>query len=298
MSWGNNKNNKQKMSDTYNYNSGSPGFGMGGFFGGNGFGGCNNWMDLIALIVVGGLFGFGGFGGGFGGFGGARGGQLGADAYAATTASLIGQQNTADRVAAIGADTRQILGQTGGIIEAVNTVGNRTQDGFARVDTNMCQLGNSIAMQAVNNHNNLTSQLTDIRFDAQKCCCETQNLLNSKFCELGYRMQADKCDLQRAIAYEGETTRSMLKDIQTQALQEKLAKAEAQLSQNNQTAAIVAAIQANCSPCAPKCGCNPYGNSYGYGAGKCGDLLCSVQNAFADEIAQRIINPTTAATAA
>ena len=295
MSWGNNKHNNKQMSDTYNYNSGSPFGGLGGLFGG-GFGGCNNWMDLIALIVVGGLFGFGGFGG----FGGRAGGQLGADAYAATTAAMISQQTTADRVAAIGADVRQVLGQTGGIIEAVNTVGNRTQDGFARVDTNMCQLGNNIAMQAVNNHNNLTSQLTDIRFDAQKCCCETQNLLNSKFCELGYRMQADKCDLQRAIAYEGETTRSMIKDIQTQQLQERLAKAEAQLSQNAQTAAIVSAVQANCSPCAPKCGCG-CGNGYAYGfnpAGKCGDLLCSVQNAFADEIAQRIINPTTAATAA
>lgn len=295
MSWGNNKHNNKQMSDTYNYNSGSPFGGMGGLFGGCGLGGCNNWMDLIALIVVGGLFGFGGFGGGFGGFGGRAGGQLGADAYAATTAAMISQQTTADRVAAIGADVRQVLGQTGGIIEAVNTVGNRTQDGFARVDTNMCQLGNNIAMQAVNNHNNLTSQLTDIRFDAQKCCCETQNLLNSKFCELGYRMQADKCDLQRAIAYEGETTRSMIKDIQTQRLQERLAKAEAQLSQNNQTASIVAAIQANC---APKCGCNAYPYGFNPCANKCGDLLCSVQNAFADEIAQRIINPTTTATAA
>lgn len=288
------------MSDTYNYNSGSPFGGLSGLFGGccgNGSG-FNNLSDIIALVIVASIFGFGGYGGGLGWGGRGMGGQLGADAVAATTSAMISQQTTADRVAAIGADVRQVLGQTGGIIEAVNTVGNRTQDGFARVDTNLCQLGNNIAMQAVNNHNNLTSQLTDIRFDAQKCCCETQNLLNSKFCELGYRMQADKCDLQRAIAYEGETTRSMIKDIQTQQLQERLAKAEAQLSQSAQTASIIGAIQANCT--APRV-CNPCGNGYAYSP--CNPCGCNgaIQRAVDTAIGERIgeiLFPTTTAAAA
>jgi hypothetical protein len=287
------------MSDTYNYNSGSPFGGLSGLFGGccgNGSG-FNNLSDIIALVIVASIFGFGGYGGGLGWGGRGMGGQLGADAVAATTSAMISQQTTADRVAAIGADVRQVLGQTGGIIEAVNTVGNRTQDGFARVDTNLCQLGNNIAMQAVNNHNNLTSQLTDIRFDAAKCCCETQNLLNSKFCELGYRMQADKCDLQRAIAYEGETTRSMIKDIQTQQLQERLAKAEAQLSQNAQTNSIIGAIQANCA--APRV-CNPCGNGYAYSAcNPCcnGAIQRAVDTAIGERIGEILFPPTTAAAA-
>lgn len=288
------------MSDTYNYNSGSPFGGLSGLFGGccgNGSG-FNNLSDIIALVIVASIFGFGGYGGGLGWGGRGMGGQLGADAVAATTSAMISQQTTADRVAAIGADVRQVLGQTGGIIEAVNTVGNRTQDGFARVDTNLCQLGNNIAMQAVTNHNDTTRQLTDIRFDAAKCCCETQNLLNSKFCELGYRMQADKCDLQRAIAYEGETTRSMIKDIQTQQLQERLAKAEAQLSQSAQTASIIGAIQANCS--APRV-CNPCGNGYAYSP--CNPCGCNgaIQRAVDTAIGERIgeiLFPTTTAAAA
>ena len=288
------------MSDTYNYNSGSPFGGLSGLFGGccgNGSG-FNNLSDIIALVIVASIFGFGGYGGGLGWGGRGMGGQLGADAVAATTSAMISQQTTADRVAAIGADVRQVLGQTGGIIEAVNTVGNRTQDGFARVDTNLCQLGNNIAMQAVNNHNNLTSQLTDIRFDAQKCCCETTNLINSKLCELGYRMQADNCDLKRAIAYEGETTRAMIKDIQTQQLQERLAKAEAQLSQNAQTSSIIGAIQANCS--APRV-CNPCGNGYAYSP--CNPCGCNgaIQRAVDTAIGERIgeiLFPTTTAAAA
>lgn len=289
------------MSDTYNYNTGSPLGGLGGLFGGccgngNGF---NNLSDIIALVIVASIFGFGGYGGGLGWGGRGMGGQLGADAVAATTSAMISQQTTADRVAAIGADVRQVLGQTGGIIEAVNTVGNRTQDGFARVDTNLCQLGNNIAMQAVNNHNDTTRQLTDIRFDAAKCCCETQNLLNSKFCELGYRMQADKCDLQRAIAYEGETTRSMIKDIQTQQLQERLAKAEAQLSQSAQTASIIGAIQANCT--APRV-CNPCGNGYAYSpcnpCGCNGAIQRAVDTAIGERIGEILFPTTTTAAAA
>jgi hypothetical protein len=291
------------MSDTYNYNSGSPLGGLSGLFGGccgNGSG-FNNLSDIIALVIVASIFGFGGYGGGLGWGGRGMGGQLGADAVAATTSAMISQQTTADRVAAIGADVRQVLGQTGGIIEAVNTVGNRTQDGFARVDTNLCQLGNNIAMQAVNNHNNLTSQLTDIRFDAAKCCCETQNLINSKFCELGYRMQADKCDTDAKIVAQGELTRAVIKDIQTQQLQERLAKAEAQLSQNAQTSSIIGAIQANCS--APR-GCNPCGNGYAYSAcnpcNPCcnGAIQRAVDTAIGERIGEILFPPTTTATAA
>lgn len=286
------------MSDTYNYNAGTPGNG-GGFMGT----GCNNIGDLIGLAFVAGIFGFGNFGGN--GWGGGRaGGQLGADAVAYTTASLMSQQNTADRVSAIGADVRQILGQTGGLIEAVNTVGNRAQDGFARVDTNLCQLGNNIGQQFsaqtlnnMQNYNGLTGQITEMRFDNSKCCCETQNLIQSKFCELGYRMQADKCDLQRAIAYEGETTRALVKDIQTQRLQEKLAKAEAQLSQNAQTASIIGAIQSNCN--APR-GCNPCGYTYGHNCNPCGcngAIQRAVDTALGERIGE-VLFPTTTTTAA
>jgi hypothetical protein len=106
--------------------------------------------------------------------------------------------------------------------------------------------------------------------------------MNSKFCELGYRMQADKADVLRAVAYEGEATRTMIKDIQTQQLQERLAKAEAQLIQNAQTASIVGAIQANC---APKCGS---GCAYGYGpCAPCG-VNAALQRGVDTAIGERI----------
>lgn len=275
------------MSDTYNYNSGSPMGGMGSFFGGCGLNGCNSIMDLLALVVVGGLFGFGGWGGWGGGYGGRGvGGQIGADAVAATTAALVGQQQVADRVAGINTGVDQILGQTGGIINQVQRTSDRVQDGFSNLNTYLCSSFNNAAMQAVNNHNNVTSQLTDIRFDAQKCCCETQNMLNNKFCELGYRMQADKCDTMQAIAASKAEILGAMQSQRMAELEAKNLELKGQISQANQTQQIIAAINSGkcCQPCAP---CNP-----------CGNVWCSVQNAFADEIAQRIINPTTTATTA
>jgi hypothetical protein len=116
-----------------------------------------------------------------------------------------------------------------------------------------------------------------------------KGLIESKFCNLTHQIQSDKCETLAAIRAEGDTTRAMLRDMETAKLREELAAAKAQLSQDNQTAKIAALIQAQCGlkPYGSNCGCNP-----------CGNVLCSVQNAFADEIAQRIINPTTTATAA
>lgn len=283
------------MSDTYNYNSGSPAFGMGGLFGGcGGFGGgfgCNNLTDLIGLAFVAGIFGFGNFGGWGGGFGGGRfgGGQLGADAYAATTAALISQQNTADRVAAIGADVRQVLGQTGGIIEAVNNVGNRAQDGFARLDTSLCQMGHAQSMQSMNNYNGLTNQLTEMRFDSKQCCCDTKQLIQSSFCDLRHQMQMDKCATDALIVAEGEKTRALIRDIDTAKLREELAAAKAKISLDEQTNKILSGGYSR-----------PYGNG---GCGSC-DPCCQPNacNILAKEIIEagvnRIVNPPTTAAAA
>lgn len=271
------------MSDTYNYNSGSPFGGMGGILGGGcGFGGFGGSLgDIIGLAIIAGIFGWGnnGWGGGFGGRG-MMPGMVGGGDIPAITASLVGQQQVADRVASINTGVDAIAGIATANGVKLETVKDAVVNGFYANQTNLCQ-----------SFNNMSNQLTDMRFAAQQCCCDTKGLIESKFCNLTHQIERDKCDTLAAVRAEGEATRALMRDIQTQALQEKLAKAEAQLRDNAQTAAIVAAMQAQCG--APNygrggnCGCNP-----------CGNLFCSVQNAFADEIAQRIINPTTTAAAA
>lgn len=251
---------------------GGYGFPFGGFM--NGLGGFG--FDALILLLFFGLMGGGMWGGmgGWGGFGGGA-GMLGTTSLAATeTAALINQQNTADRVAGIGADVRQILGQTGGIIEAVNTVGNRAQDGFARVDSNLCQLGNNIAMQAVNNHNNLTSQLTEMRFANQQCCCDTKQLIQSSFCDLRHQMAADKCETLGAIAASKAEILGVMNAQRMAELEAKNIELKGQISQANQTAAIVAAVQANgCN----KPACSPCGPAYPYRS-NCEDPVCTLVN--------------------
>lgn len=289
------------MSDTYNYTSGSPFDGLSGVLAAMNGGNCNNRgfaggiMDIIGLVIVAGLFG--GFGNGYGPFGGmgrgaAGGCGCGSDIPAAT-AALVGQQNVADKVSAIATGVDAVAGIATANGVKLETVKDAVVNGFYANQTNLCQSFNAAATQASGYHNDLTRQLTDIRFENAKCCCENRNDINSKFCELGYRMQADKADVLRAVAYEGEATRTMIKDIQTQQLQERLAKAEAQLRDNAQTASIVGAIQANC---APKCGS---GCAYGYGpCAPCGvnaALQRGVDTAISDRIGELIFPTATTA---
>lgn len=271
-----------------------------------GFGGANGMFGWLMSILFFSLFGFGGWGGGFGGRGmpgmfpgmgmmpGAASGNV-----AAETAALVGQQQTADRVAAIGSDVRQILGQTGGIIEAVNTVGNRAQDGFARLDTNLCQLGHAQSMQAVNNYNGLTNQLTDMRFAAQQCCCDTKQLIQSSFCDLRHQMQVDKCDTDGKIAASTAAILAQLNADKFERMQEKLAKAnaiiatqKAEADNQRQTAQLAALIQQQPRGCAPYAGCSPCGNP-------CLDgLTKAVTEAFGDRISAILFPPTTTTAAA
>jgi hypothetical protein len=151
------------------------------------------------------------------------------------------------------------------------------------MDTNLCQLGNNIAMQAVNNQNATTALLNDMRFASQQCCCETKSLIESKFCTLSHQLQTDKCETLAAIRAEGDATRALLRDMETAKLREELAAAKGQLSRNAETAQIIAAYNAS------KGGCNPCATS-------CGNVICAVQDAFAEQVAQRIINHTTTPT--
>lgn len=268
---------------SYNNDGGCCG-GWGGPFGGlmNGFGGFG--FDALILLLFFGLMGGGMWGGmgGWGGFGGGA-GMLGTTSLAATeTAALINQQNTADRVAGIGADVRQILGQTGGIIEAVNTVGNRAQDGFARVDSHLCELGNNIAMQAVNNQNATTALLNDMRFANAQCCCETKQLIQSSFCDLRHdTMQAMNANTAAIMARLDGLERNAMQD-KLNAAQEKIAALKAERDNSAQTQTLLAAIQAsNCKPA-----CAPCGPVYPYGF--CNPCVDGVQRAVNDALGTRI----------
>jgi hypothetical protein len=280
-------NQNKKMSDTYNYNSGgSPFGGLGGLFGGNSFGG-NGFMDLIGLVIVASIFGWGG--NGWGGFGGRGfGGIQQSTTTAAETAALVGQQQTAERVSSIATGVDAIAGLVSNQGTKLETVKDAVVNGFYANQTGLCQAFNSAAMQAVNNQNATTALLNDMRFANQQCCCEMRSQIDSKFCTLSHQLQTDKADTLRAIAAEGEATRALMRDMETRKLQEELAAAKAQLSQNAQTAQIINAVRPQPTACCGTSCCAP-----------CSPNDCSIlKDAVFQNWVNKTINPTTATTTA
>lgn len=262
--------------------SGCCGFPFGGFM--NGFGGFG--FDALLLLVFFGLMGGGMWGGwgGMGGWGGGWGGagMLGTTSLAATeTASLINQQNTADRVAAMNAKADAIAGIVTANGSKIETVKDAVTNGFFANQTSLCELGNNIAqqfnaaaMQGVNNYNGLTNQITDVRFGIQ-----------SSFCDLRHQMQVDKCDTLQAIAASKAEILGYMNAQRMAELEAKNAKLENELSQSRQNATLIAALgpQRGCGSTCGSC-CNP---------SPCDQLSAAIIQKGIDGI----VNPTTAAAA-
>jgi hypothetical protein len=182
-------------------------------------------------------------------------------------------------------------------------------NGFFANQTNLCELGNNIAqqfnaqtLQGINNHNNLTSQLTDMRFAAQQCCCDTKQLIASSFCDLRHQMQVDKCDTDNKIAASTAAILAQLNTDKFERMQEKLAKAnaiiatqKAEADNAKQTSTLMAGMQSLLAQ-QPRCGV-PYGPCVP--CNPCGDgVQRAVNNALSERIAELLFPTTTPATTA
>lgn len=243
------------MSD-YNNN------GWGGCYGG--FGGFG--FDAIILLLFFGLMG-GGMWGGLGGFG-AGGGALGMSSLTAVETAQMMQQ---DNLRATASNTNAKLDWATNIISSnaakIEGVKDAVTNGFFAEQTQLCQVTN-----------NLNNAIRDNREQSQR-----------EFCELRHQMQVDKCETLQAISASESKILGYMQQEKIAGLEARNMELKGQLSQNAQTAQLMAAIQANqgcCNPCATPC--NPCG----------GNLLYALDKAYADEIAQRIVNPPAAAATA
>ena len=278
---------------------------MDGFIAGkmdsnNGNSCCYPMMPMWGMPY--GMMGMGGMGGwGMGGMGwGGGAGMLGATSLAATeTAALINQQNTADRVAAANAKADAIAGIVTANGTKIETVKDAVTNGFFANQTNICELGNNIAqqfnaqtMQGMNMHNATTALLNDMRAEQAKCCCESK-----------YQAAADKCEILGAISASESRILAQLNADKFDRMQDKLnaanernAELKSRIDNQNQTAAIVAAVQANgCKPACSPTPCSPY--SYGF----CNPCVDGIQRAVNDALGTRIgeiLFPTTTPAAA
>ena len=157
---------------------------MGMGYGGYGGFGMGGWEGLIALIGLAGLFG----NGGFGGFGGGAG---------------AGWQQ--------GFNTQNILSKLDGIT-------NGLCDGFYSVATNSLQAQNQLQRDLCTGFAAVNAGISENRFAAQQCCCETQRAIDS----VKYGASQNTCDIITAIHAEGEATRAQMTQNTIQALRDKL----------------------------------------------------------------------------
>ena len=124
----------------------------------------------------------------------------------------------------------------------------------------------------------LQRDILENRFDAQKCCCDTQKeILESRYTtQLGFQAQQAQqaqccCDLKTAIHAEAEATRQLINQNTMQELRDNLQAAQLQLGNLSQTQTLINALRPCPIPAYPSC--SPYQVSNWFGNG-CNSGCC------------------------
>lgn len=138
----------------------------------DGFGGNNGWWILIILFAI-----FGGWGNG----GWNNGGAAGAANNYVLASDFATLQRQIDSSAA---DLKQA---TAGIANGLSSLGYDQLNQMNGINTNIANLG----------------------FQLQQCCCNTQNAISSGFADVNYRMATDTCAITNAI---NQATQSIIQN--------------------------------------------------------------------------------------
>ena len=180
--------------------------------GGNGWG-MNGIGDLIALIIVGGLFGNGGFGGGFGGnnilpwllMGGFNGGGLGGAGLVAGNNVLSSDFAQIDR---------KLDGLANGICDATFSLNNTISNGFAAAQNTMTQGFAGLNTGMITQGYETRLGIQGIGSQMAQCCCDLKdgiagvnynianqaaginNTIGTGLCGLSREVERGFCDTQ------------------------------------------------------------------------------------------------------
>ena len=118
----------------------------------------------------------------------------------------------------------------------------------------------------------LQRDILENRFDAQKCCCDTQKeILESRYTtQLGFQAQQAQqaqccCDLKTAIHAEAEATRQLINQNTLQELRDNLQAAQLQLGNLSQTQTLINALRPCPIPAYPSCSPYQVANWFGNG---------------------------------
>ena len=131
---------------------------------------------------------------------------------------------------------------TAEVTRKLDGLANGLCDGFYAQNTTM-----------LTGFNTIGSQIAEIRFAAQNCCCETNRNIDA----VRYENAKNTCDITTAIHAEGEATRNLIQQNEMQALRDKVHYLE-------QNAALCGVVRyplamTYTAGSSPFCGCNSCG---------------------------------------
>ena len=202
---------------------------------------ANDWSWIIALALVGGLFG--GWGnGGFGFGGGNRGGYgfngVGENYVLATDFATI---------------ERKLDGVNNGLCDGFYAQNTNMLNGFASVQQTLCQGFNGIERSIADTNSNLANAICTLGYQNQagfnalstqlaQCCCDTRTAI----ADVKYANERNTCDIIRASQDNTRAILDYLSGEKIASLQAENAGLKAQISNDRQSAFIIDAL-------APKC---------------------------------------------
>ena len=159
---------------------------------------------------------------------------------------------------------------TNTIVQKLDGITNGLSDGFYAMNTGMLGGFNGIQRDLCTGFHAVNNGITENRFAAQQCCCETnRNIDNVRF-----ENSKNTCDITNAIHAEGEATRALINANMVQDLRDRLEARDRdllardfQISQYAQNQTLINTLKPcpipaylTCSPYAtvgtPNCGCN------------------------------------------
>lgn len=149
---------------------------------GTGFGDSNDWWVIILFLLALGGWGANGNGGGL--FGGGNGGFREAVSYGFDMNNL----------------ENGIRGIQQGLCDGFYAQNSTMLQGFSGLNTQIANTGFGLQTALNQGFNGIQAQMAQDALVAQQCCCDTQNLISSKFCDLNYNIATQACDTRRAIA--------------------------------------------------------------------------------------------------
>ena len=199
------------------------------------FGGSGSWVFFLFFLLAWGNGGWGGFGGN---------GMQGALTRAELNEGLNNQA----------------------VISKLDGISNGLCDGFYAQNTTMLQGFNGVERALCQGFNGVNSNVTNLGYQMQNCCCETNRNIDS----IRYENAKNTCDIMQNNDRNTQRIIDTMTQNTVQELRDQLQAAQLQLGTLSQTSTIINAVRP--TPIPAYVTCSPYeaASCNGYYRGACG----------------------------